>query len=101
MSTGHVRVLLFLATDDLAGLTEAYQKVSAELAGTPGLVGNELMRSVHRSDGYLVASEWESLAAFTKWEQGAAHRAQTAPVRPYQDPDMAVPYGVYEVTASW
>ena len=42
-----LRVLLFHSADDVAGVTDAYHQVSREMAGVPGLLGNELLSSVH------------------------------------------------------
>jgi heme-degrading monooxygenase HmoA len=78
-----------------AELEAAYHAISEELACTPGLLGNELLRSVHEPDRFAVLSEWESLGAFRTWEQGPLHRSYTSPLRPYQD--RRRPGGHYEI----
>jgi heme-degrading monooxygenase HmoA len=97
----HVRVLLYLHTDDPDALAAAYGKVSADLAGTPGLLRNELLRCSGRPGRYAIASEWRSRAEFRTWEDGPAHRDATAPVRGYQDASMSPPFAVYEVIEEW
>ena len=99
--SGLVRVLLYHRTDDEGGIEAAYHKVSDELAGVPGLLGNELLRSVHEPGAFLVLSTWRDRAAFDSWEQGAGHKASTAPLRPYRD--VANPYalGVFEQQAAY
>lgn len=98
---GRVRVLLFHEAPDAAAVTAAYHAVSAELAGTPGLIGNELLSSVHDPTWVLVMSEWTDLAAFDAWERGTAHKGQTSALRPFRDTRMVRPFGVFEVRASY
>jgi heme-degrading monooxygenase HmoA len=94
-----VRVLLW-HRGDVAGITEAYHAASRELAGTPGLRGNELLQVVGDPDCLLVASEWESRDAFEQWERGVRHKGQTAPLRPFRD-QRDRPYEVLRVVASY
>lgn len=103
MTEPRVRVLLYLAPSETepGAVDEAYHRISADLAATPGLVGNQLMRSVTEPAGYIVMSEWESLRAFQAWEEGPTHRDTTAPLRPYQDRRRGSPFGLYEVVASY
>ncbi|HUD39143.1 MAG TPA: antibiotic biosynthesis monooxygenase [Streptosporangiaceae bacterium] len=97
-----VRVLVWLRTADHAGVTETYRLTSQELAGTAGLVGSELIRSLDDPASYAVVSEWESMDAFSTWEQGPAHREATTPLRHLQDRARdGGTYGVYEVTAAF
>jgi heme-degrading monooxygenase HmoA len=102
MSQGRVHVLLYARPPQSgAGAVEdAYHRISASLAGTPGLVGNRLMREVG-GDGFVVMSEWESIAAFQQWESGPTHRDTTSPLRPYQDRSRGRPFGIYEVVAAY
>lgn len=97
---GRVRVLLFLRTDEPQSVEQVYHQVSAELSGTPGLVGSELLRDVDDPGSLVVLSEWRSHEAFGIWESGSSHRATTAPLRPYQDSRGGRPFGIYEVTAA-
>ena len=96
-----VRVLLFHEASDPEALTAAYHAVSAELAGTPGLLSNELLSSLHDPSWVLVMSEWRDRASFDAWEQGAAHKGQTAPLRPFRDNRMPRPFGVFQVDACY
>jgi heme-degrading monooxygenase HmoA len=102
-NSARVRVMIFASAPDAdpEAVAEAYHRISAELAGTPGLLGNELMRSVFQPNGYVVMSEWESLDAFREWENGPNHRDTTSPLRAYQDGRPAGPFGIYEVAASY
>lgn len=96
-----VRVLIFNHTDDEAGIEAAYHEVSRELAGVPGLIGNELLRSMHDPKGFVVMSLWESVEAFDTWEQGVSHKGSTSPLRPFRDTSMNPPFGVYQVSAAY
>lgn len=97
------RVLLYCRApeDDATPIEMAYNQISAGLQGTAGLLRNELLRNVLEPDSFVVLSEWESLDAFRSWESGADHRGSTSPLRPYQDRSMGMPFGLYEVTASY
>jgi heme oxygenase (mycobilin-producing) len=103
MSTGRVRVLVWhrAPATQPAAVADAYHAISRELAGTPGLVRNELLGSVAEPDSLVVMSEWESLAAFQVWEQGFQHRKTTSPLRPYQDRARGRHYEVFRVVAAY
>lgn len=100
--SGRIRVLVWHKAPDAGPeLVElAYQRVSAELDGTPGLLRSELLRGRRDPASLLVVSEWESLAAFEAWEQGPGHRPATAPLRPFRDNAPGRSYDIYEVKAS-
>jgi heme-degrading monooxygenase HmoA len=103
MTDGRVRVLVYAsAREDQPGAVEqAYHLISSRLDGTPGLLGNALMRSVTDPAAFVVVSDWESLSAFRRWEETDGHRAATAPLRPYQDGRRGSPFGIYMVTAAY
>ncbi len=98
-----VRVVLYVADpDDGPGSVEAaYHKVSRALAGTPGLTGNHLLRSVADPRAFAVLSEWTDLRAFSAWEEGTTHRQSTAVLRPLQDPSRGQAFCVYEIVSSY
>lgn len=96
-----VRVLIFNQTEDAAGIEAAYHEVSRELAPVPGLLGNELLRSAHDPTGFVVVSSWQSMELFERWEQGAGHQDTTAPLRPFRDTRMSMPFGIYQVAAAY
>ena len=98
---GTIRVLLYVHDrQDAPGSVEAtYHAVSRALHGTPGLVGNELLRSVQQPSAFAVLSQWSGLDAFLAWQQGP-HHDTTAPLRPLQDSTMANAFGIYQVVAS-
>ncbi|MDW4905901.1 antibiotic biosynthesis monooxygenase [Streptomyces sp. ADMS] len=101
--TARARVLIWhrAPVDDPGAVARAYELISRELAGTPGLLGNELLRAAEDPGRLVVMSEWESLAAFKSWEETASHRPSTSPLRPYQDRDRERFFEVYEVTAAF
>lgn len=101
--TDRTRVLLYhrasaAAIDELAA---AYHAISAGLRGTPGLLANELLRSTTDPEAFVVVSEWESLAAFQRWQDLPDHRQTTAPLRPYRDMTLPRPFAVYTVVAAY
>lgn len=100
---GRVRVMLYLraAEAEEPAVAEAYHRISKDLAGTPGLLSNELLREVTDRGAFAVLSEWEGLAAFQAWEAGSAHRDTTSPLRPYQDGERPSPFGLFEVAAEY
>ena len=98
--SGTVRVLLYHLTAEAERIEEAYHRVSEVLAGVDGLLGNELMRSVFNPHGFVVMSTWSHREAFDRWEQGTAHKDDTAPLRPYRDVGNPNALGVYEVVAA-
>ncbi|MFB8762663.1 antibiotic biosynthesis monooxygenase family protein [Nocardiopsis alba] len=80
---------------------EAYDTISGQLEGTPGLLGNELLRSTLDPRSFAVLSRWKDLDAFTEWERGSGHRGTTSPLRRFQDRDRTPHFEVYEVDAAW
>lgn len=101
---GEVRVVVYQAAYDeqqLAAVRAAYHQVSERLAGAPGMLGNELLRSPHDPTSLAVLSRWESLEAFRAWEAGPDHRHDTAPLRPFRDDRTGAPFAVYEVDAAY
>ncbi|MFC3997682.1 antibiotic biosynthesis monooxygenase family protein [Nocardiopsis sediminis] len=101
--SGRARVLIWHRAPDTGpeAVERAYDDISRHLAGTPGLLGNELLRAADDAGRLLVMSEWESLDAFVTWEKGADHRLATAPLRPYQDRGRDRFFEVYEVAAAF
>ncbi|MBT2470711.1 antibiotic biosynthesis monooxygenase [Streptomyces sp. ISL-66] len=101
---GEVRVLVYQAAHDeeqLAAVRDAYHLVSKRLAVVPGMLGNELLRSPADPTALVVVSRWESMAAFRTWEEGAEHREDTAPLRPFRDTRTSAPFALYEVDAAY
>ncbi|EFC86580.1 antibiotic biosynthesis monooxygenase [Parafrankia sp. EUN1f] len=87
---GRVRVMLWAVdpSDDPGAVERAYHEISSKLVGTPGLLGNRLLRSAAEPSSFAVVSEWASMAEFAAWESGAEHKPATSPLRPLQDPAM-------------
>ncbi|GIG92063.1 antibiotic biosynthesis monooxygenase family protein [Plantactinospora endophytica] len=100
---GRVRVLVWhrAPADGIAPVLAAYRSISRDLADTPGLLGNELLRAPGDPGSVVVASEWSSLDAFLAWERSAGHRTTTAPLRPFRDSDREPPYEVLEVLTGY
>jgi heme-degrading monooxygenase HmoA len=96
-----VRVMIWavVPADGPDAVEAAYHEISRHLVGTPGLVGNQLMRSAHDPSRFVVVSEWTSMAEFAAWEQGTSHRPTTSPLRPFQDPDRRPV--IYEEVAAY
>jgi heme-degrading monooxygenase HmoA len=103
MSARRTRVMIWHRAPhgDTGAIEQAYEQISKQLAGTPGLLGNELLRAADDASRLLVMSEWESLAAFKEWEEGVSHRGTTSPLRRYQDRERDRFYEIYEVTAAY
>jgi heme oxygenase (mycobilin-producing) len=102
-ASGRVCVIIRATSprNDPTAVEQTYHTVSRALRGTPGLLGNALLRSVDEPGSFVVFSEWQDLAAFRSWEQGADHREVTAPLRPLHNGDGARSFGIYEVDATY
>lgn len=88
-------VIVWHRADDDARIRSAYRGCEEFLAATPGLRRTSLLRRVGRSGEYLLVMEWESRAAFMRWERSPQHRERPSPLRPFQDRDR--PEGHYQV----
>lgn len=98
---GQVEVVLYHRSDDEEAVVTAYHEASRRMAGTPGLLGNQLLRAVGDTRSFTVVSRWADWSAFTAWEGSAGHKDQTAPLRPYRDFGRERPFEVYQVAASY
>jgi heme oxygenase (mycobilin-producing) len=96
-----IRVLVYHAADDASAIDEAYHQVSRKMASVPGMLGNELLHSLPDPTGFIVMSRWANIDAFQEWEQGPDHLDTTALLRPFRDPRMTTPFGIYRVTARY
>lgn len=96
-----VRILVWhSATEDRRALEETYHEVSRKLAGTPGLIGNELWRSATDPAVYAIMSEWEDMESFQSWADNARQHEVTTPLRRFRRAtDRAAE--IYEVTAAY
>ncbi|WP_407550913.1 antibiotic biosynthesis monooxygenase [Streptomyces sp. Pv4-95] len=100
-TTPAVEVVLYHLTDRGPDILAAYHEASSRMAGTPGLLGNQLMHQVGRPDSYVVVSRWESWESFESWESGADHKDQTAPLREFRDTERERPFEIYQVLARY
>ncbi|MGW2255609.1 antibiotic biosynthesis monooxygenase family protein [Kitasatospora sp. NPDC001660] len=101
MTAGAVEVVLYHLSDDPEAVLTAYHEASRRMAGTPGLLGNELLGAVGRPDSFVVVSRWADWTSFQRWEVGAAHRDQTAPLRRFRDTERERPFEIYRELASY
>ncbi|MFB9364632.1 antibiotic biosynthesis monooxygenase family protein [Kitasatospora sp. NPDC001664] len=101
MTAGAVEVVLYHLSDDPAAVLTAYHESSRRMAGTPGLLGNRLLGAPGRPDCFVVVSRWADWEAFERWEGGARHRDQTAPLRPFRDTARERPFEIYRELASY
>jgi len=79
------RVMVFarIAPSDRHDFEKAFESVSRRVKGTPGHLGDELLRSDDDPGAYVLLSEWESREAFLTWEDAPVHREATTPMRPF------------------
>jgi heme-degrading monooxygenase HmoA len=98
-----IRILLYhnIPPEGIGTIEKAYREISEELAGTPGLLSNELLRSLTDPGVFVVLSAWRSLEAFASWDKGPDHKGQTSPLRPYQDQTRDKPWEIFTVTDSY
>ncbi|POX42884.1 antibiotic biosynthesis monooxygenase [Streptomyces sp. Ru73] len=96
-----VEVVLYHLADRGPDIVAAYHEASRRMAGTPGLLGNQLMNQVGRPDSYVVVSYWDSWESFETWEAGAGHKDQTAPLRAFRDVGRERPFEIYKVLARY
>ncbi|MFD7127096.1 MULTISPECIES: antibiotic biosynthesis monooxygenase [Streptomyces] len=102
MSTGGaVEVVLYHRSDDGEQVTAAYHEASRRMAGTPGLLGNRLMTPIGDPGSYVVVSHWADWEAFSRWEGGATHKEQTAPLRRFRDLARERPFEIYRWAAAY
>ena len=88
--------------NDPLAVERTYHEVSGTMRGTEGLLRNELIKDVTDPGGYVVASEWVDMAAFSAWDKSSGHR-RTSPLDPYQDadPSRRKHFGIYQVVARY
>jgi len=98
-----VRVMLHLVEPkaDPGAVESGYHQISRKLAGRAGLRGNELLRSMHDPQQYMVLSDWATREEYIAWRDAPEHMALTAPLRPYWAADGLATFGVYEVVAAY
>jgi heme-degrading monooxygenase HmoA len=85
------RVMVFAKINaaDAEAFEAAYAEVTADVRGTPGHIGDELLRRREPPDpegeplSYILLSEWESKDAFLAWEESPVHVNKRSPMHPY------------------
>jgi len=92
-----VRVLVL--TDITPGEEEAFERafadVAARMKGTPGHIGDELLRDVRAPGSYVLVGEWTNREDFQTWFDAPGHQETTTPMRRYWAGRAR--HGVYEV----
>jgi heme-degrading monooxygenase HmoA len=76
----------------------AFDLVRARVAGTPGHLGDQLLRHAGEQDRYTLLGHWESTEKFLQWEDAPVHREMTVPLRPYWA--GKVDRTIYEITSA-
>ncbi|GAA4608319.1 heme-degrading monooxygenase HmoA [Actinoplanes octamycinicus] len=94
-----VQVMVYHQADDYDQVLVAYLESSRRMAGTPGLLGNELQQGVADRRSFAVVSRWSGWDEFATWERSPGHQEQTAPLRPFRDHSRARPFEVFRVAA--
>jgi heme-degrading monooxygenase HmoA len=85
------RVMVFAKIDrgDEEAFEAAYAQVTASVKGTPGHIGDELLKRKEPPDpdgeprSYVLLSEWESKERFLDWENAPVHTEKRNPMTPY------------------
>ena len=62
---------------------QAFEQVRARVSGTPGHLGDQLLRHAEEPDRYTLLGHWESTEMFLEWEDAPVHREMTVPLRPF------------------
>ncbi|CAL9433605.1 antibiotic biosynthesis monooxygenase family protein [Streptomyces sp. NPDC058947] len=101
MTGGAIEVVLYHLSDGPDRVLPAYHEASRRMTGTPGLLGSKLLHAVGDPRSYVVVSRWSDWEAFTAWETGAAHKDQTAPLRPLRDTGRDRPFEIYRELAGY
>jgi heme-degrading monooxygenase HmoA len=85
------RVMVFAKINrgDEEAFEAAYAEVTANVKGTKGHIGDELLRRAEPQDPeneprtYILLSEWESKEAFLAWEESPVHVNKRSPMHQY------------------
>lgn len=78
----------------------AYERIRYEVAeGVPGHILDQVCQSTTDPEQWLITSEWESLDAFTAWEQSPGHRELARPMRECMTEARSIKFAIREETA--
>ena len=80
-----IRVIVFvrIRQEDRHGFETAFGEVQRRMAGTPGLIRDELLEDADEPGRYLLVGEWASREAFITWEDDPTHPETSAPMGPF------------------
>ncbi|WP_083951740.1 antibiotic biosynthesis monooxygenase family protein [Actinomadura rubrobrunea] len=76
-------------------LAAAYRRAARDLAGTPGLLGHELLGAIDGDGRFALLMAWRDLASYRAWERRLRAAGHPSPLRKFQD--RTRPGGHYEV----
>jgi heme-degrading monooxygenase HmoA len=95
-----VRVMVHTIIDpaNCEAFEEAFLKVSEAVHGTPGHIGDELIRDTSEEATYVLLAEWETEQAFLDWVGDPRHLEASAPMYPFWQ-DGITDRRIYEVRA--
>jgi heme-degrading monooxygenase HmoA len=79
------RVMVFATVDpsDAEAFEAAFALVRQSVAGTPGHLGDQLLKDDGAPGRYILLSKWRTIEQFRAWEDAPVHRQMTTPLRPY------------------
>jgi heme oxygenase (mycobilin-producing) len=80
-----VRVLVHAKIErgNEAAFEAAFAEVARAVKGTPGHIGDELLRDTSEPGSYVLLALWESRELFLAWVDSPVHLEATTPIRPY------------------
>jgi heme oxygenase (mycobilin-producing) len=79
----------------------AYEAIRHEVAdGVEGHIVDQVCRSLDDPLAWLITSEWQSIDAFTAWEQTEEHRELVKPMRDCWDEARSYKYVVQVETGN-
>jgi heme oxygenase (mycobilin-producing) len=79
----YVMVTAQIKPGSSAEFEAAFEEVRAKVSGTPGHLGEQLLRHHGEADRYTLMGHWESAEKFLAWEDAPIHRQTTVPLRPF------------------
>lgn len=97
MSGVQVLVHLREPEDERGAVVAAYREAHAGLEGTPGLLGDRLLRSMTDAGRLTLLMEFADRPSYERWESEHRRRGHPSPLRRYQDRDR--PDGHHELFA--
>ncbi|WP_019819355.1 antibiotic biosynthesis monooxygenase family protein [Saccharomonospora saliphila] len=80
-SRARVVFLVRVPLDKTDEFLRAYERIRYDVAdGVPGHIVDQVCRSRHDPEQWLITSEWTSLERFEEWERDPGHRELVRPL---------------------